>query len=199
MELRRLKTSFLRLLGESRLKDAVILLLVLANLISVFGWLRTRETVVLVPPQMDQRMAVSFASASASYSEAWALYVTELMGNIIPGNVEFVGEALSGLMSPDVYHDLRERLARQIEAIKEESLVVRFEPQQLLYEAETDKVFIHGRSHVAGPGGELRQRVRTFEYRVAMRFGRPWVTHFAVYEGQPRTAAYLKTNPKEDS
>ncbi|MGI9304176.1 MAG: TraE/TraK family type IV conjugative transfer system protein [Gammaproteobacteria bacterium] len=192
MEFRDFKISFSQLLKQNRIKDGVILMLVIANLAAVFGWLRTRETVVLVPPTLNERAQVSFSSASPSYTKSWGFYVTSLVGNVSPGNIDFVVESLGEILSPEVYHDVKAALARQIQEIKEESTTVTFSPQQIVYEDETKKVFVYGRIRVAGPGSKPRDIMRTYEYILDMRFGRPWVTHFDVYEGVPQTLTVVQ-------
>lgn len=179
-------------LKENATKNIVIVLLIITNLLAVFGWFRSHETVVLVPPTLDERVRVSQASASAGYKKSWGLYVAELMGNVSPGNVEFIINSLEGIMSPNVYRHMKEDLATQMEDIKEDSLTVSFEPNSIIYEKNTDKVFIYGKLITKGPSGDPKIFLRTYEMNVGVQFGRPWVTYFDVYTGLPRTEDNLK-------
>lgn len=193
MHFARFKGSWSAARRENATKNMLVAVLIVTNLIAVLGWFRTRETVVLVPPTLDERVTVSADAASDGYKKAWALYVAELLGNVSPGNADFILAAVEGIMAPSAYRTLKAALARQIQDIKVDSLTVSFEPRQVTHEIETNKVFVYGRFQAEGPSGDPRSFMRTYEMKVAMRFGRPWVTHLEPYAGVPRTVAYLQT------
>jgi conjugal transfer pilus assembly protein TraE len=190
--------SWGKLVAESHYKTVLVVLLAITNIIATVGWLKTRETVVLVPPYLDEKVEVSFNDASDGYKKAWALSVTQLIGNISPSNVDFLLDSLSSMLSPEVFQSLRGRLVKQIQDIQEEQLSISFESQKMAYEKETDKVFIYGEMEAVGPSRVVRKKMRTYEYKVTMRFGRPWITHFAIYKGAPRTLLELKKQPDFD-
>lgn len=178
-------------LRENLLKNVIIILLALALVVTSWGWFRSHETVVLVPPLLDERVSIARDEASASYKKKWAHFVAQLVGNIHPGNVDFVIDALQGILSPKAYSDIKAVLAEQVSDIKSDSLTVSFEPRQVLYEEDTGKAFVAGDFVAGGPSGDPTRFYRTYEITVAARFGQPWVDGFAVYSGQPKTVAVL--------
>ncbi len=192
MNFDRFKKSWSEALRDIATKNIVIAVLILSNMLAIFGWFRSHETIVLVPPYLDERVQVSADSASESYKKSWALYVSELVGNVSPGNADFVLEAVEGILAPSAFRSIKAALTDQIQAIKEDSLTVSFEPRQITYEQETDKIFIFGQFQSEGPTGEPRRFMRTYELEVDIRFGRPWVTFFSPYTGTPKTLAQLK-------
>lgn len=193
MQLSRFKKTWGEALRDSATKNMVIAALILANIIAVFGWFQSKQTVVLVPPGLNEEVTVSASAASAGYKKAWALYVATLLGNVTPGNADFVMETTGELLAPDVFRAIRELLAEQVRDIKDDSLTVSFEPRQVSYEPETEKVFVYGMFQSRGPSGTPQSFTRTYEMNIDMRFGRPWITSFRPYSGLPRTVAYLKT------
>ena len=192
MRLSKYQLSLADALQNNATKNIIIAVLLGTNFLSVWGWFSSTETIVLVPPTLDERVIVSADDASAGYKTAWGLYVAELLGNITPGNSDFVGAHIGEIFAPAAYRTLRDTILNQIEAISEDRITVRFEPREVSYEGETEKVFVYGSFTSAGPSGEPDQFERTFEVRVDMRFGRPWVTHFAAYEEPPRTIEALE-------
>lgn len=186
------------MVAESRFKTVLIILLAISNIIAGVGWFKTRETVVLIPQHLDEIVEVSYSSASKGYKKAWALSMTQLIGNISPSNVEFLLDNLSSMLSPEVFQSLRGRMIKQIQEIQEEQLSISFETQNVVYEKGTDKVFVYGQLEAVGPSRVVRKKMRTYEYKITMRFGRPWVTSFSLYEGPPRTRLELKKFPDLD-
>lgn len=192
MVFRQYQRSLRDALHNNATKNVIIAVLLLTNFLSVWGWFSSTETIVLVPPTLDDRVVVSADAASDGYKTAWALYVAQLLGNITPGNADFVGEQISGLFAPAAYRDMSDAFLEQIMAISEDRITVEFEPREVIFEGASEKVFVHGAFRAAGPGGAPDEFARTFEMRVDIRFGRPWITHFAAYEDLPRTIEALE-------
>lgn len=193
MEFAKFNRSWTEALRDSATKNLVIATLLVTNMIAVFGWFRSHETVILVPPELKEIVSVSPEKSSPGYKKAWAMYVANLMGNLTPGNVDFVVGFLGEVMAPEAYRAMKENLALQAKEMKEDSLSVRFEPQSLLYEEETRKAFVSGRFTPYSPSGKHDTFERTYEMQVEIRFGRPWITTFAAYRGVPRTLQQLKS------
>src|SRR5262245_6859453 len=86
MKLGHFKKNWSQAVRDNAGKNIVIAVLAIANLCAVAGWFGTNKTVVLVPPMHDEKLEVSFTEASVGYKKAWALTVSELAGNVTPGN-----------------------------------------------------------------------------------------------------------------
>lgn len=194
MDHSRLKKNWDEITSTNRFNRYVMLLLSVALMVTSVGWLQTRETVVLVPPQLDEKVWVSSNDSAPGYKKAWALSVAQLMGNVSPGNADFIVDVMGSMLEPLAYRRIKEELTQQAEDIKEGSLVVTFEPQSLLHEEETDKVFVYGMTTVQGPNKVEEVIHRTFEFSVNIAFGSPRISFFDVYEGQPKTQKYLQAN-----
>ena len=192
MQFRNYQLSLRDALQNNATKNVIIAVLIGTNFLSVWGWFSSTETIILVPPTLDDRVVVSADEASDGYKTAWALYVAQLLGNITPGNADFVGEQVSGLFSPAAFRDMSDAFLEQIAAITDDRITVEFEPRELIFEGASDKIFVYGAFRAAGPSGAPDEFNRTFEMRVDMRFGRPWITHFAAYEDLPRTIEELE-------
>jgi conjugal transfer pilus assembly protein TraE len=176
-------------LRENLIKNVIITILSVALVITSLGWFRSHETVVLVPPMLDERVGVASDNATDGYKKKWGYFVAQMMGNVHPGNVDFVLDGIEGLFSPAAYREIKGLLAEQIADIKRDSLTISFEPKQVVYEHETDKVFVTGDFQSGGPSGKPRKLLRSYEMKVAVRFGQPWVDEFTVYTGPPKTLA----------
>jgi conjugal transfer pilus assembly protein TraE len=198
MRLEGFKQSWGRAVRENTTKNFVIAALVATNAITAAGWFQVEETVVLVPPILEQRMEVKSSDASPAYKKAWALTVAQLAGNVTPGNADLVLESLGDLLSPDAYRRIAADLAAQVGDIKRDSLTVSFEPRQILHETTTGKVFVTGQFASQGVSGQPIKAVRTYEMTVDIRFGRPWITSFKPYQGMPVTESTKHTAATQD-
>lgn len=192
MQLSGFKQSWARAARENTTKNFVIAALVVTNALTAAGWFQVEETVVLVPAVLDQRMEVRASDASPAYRKAWALTVAQLAGNVTPGNADLVLESLGDLLSPDAYRKIAADLAAQVADIKRDSLTVSFEPRQILYEPNTNKVFVSGQFASSGVSGQPIKAIRTYEMSIDIRFGRPWITSFKPYQGMPVTEESAK-------
>ena len=197
MKLNAFRQSWARAVRENATKNFVIAALVATNALTAAGWFQVEETVVLVPATFDERMEVKASDASPAYKKAWALTVAQLCGNVTPGNADLLLESLGDLLSPDAYRKIAADLAAQVADIKRDSLTVSFEPRQILYEEQTNKVFVSGQFASQGVSGQPLKAVRTYEMTIEIRFGRPWITSFVPYTGMPVTQDSLKHAPAE--
>lgn len=193
MEMKKYKLSWADAVKNNASKNLIIAVLIVTNFVAVFGWFRSKETIVLIPPTLDERVEVSATKASEGYKTAWAVHVAELLGNVTPGNADFIAEHVGSILAPDAYRAMKSALAAQIKDIKEDSITVSFEPRQTTYEKETGKVFVYGEFRSVGPTGKPQVFMRTYEMQIAMRFGRPWITSYSPYTGQPKTLRALET------
>lgn len=178
-------------LRENFIKNILLMILSLALTVTSFGWFRSHETVVLVPPMLDERVSISRDVASTTYQKKWGLFVAQMIGNIHPGNIDFVMEGITGMLSPAAYSSIKQALADQVSDIKRDSLSISFQPKQVVYENETQKVFISGDFQAAGPSGEPKKLFRTYEFIITARFGQPWIDQFRVYSGPAKTLSVL--------
>jgi conjugal transfer pilus assembly protein TraE len=176
---------------ENRFHRVVLLLLLATNLTTALALVNAERTVVLVPPVLEGPVEVARDSAAREVKEAWALYVAELLGNVSPGNAEFLERAIEPLLAPALRRAVAEVMAYQVGEIQRESVTLTYLPRNVLYEPETDKVFVTGSQTSAGPAGRPQVRVRTYELTLAFRHYRPVVTHLDVYPEEPRTLERL--------
>ena len=185
MKLAAFSKSWAQAVRENATKNMMLTVLILTNAIAVVGWFRTEKTIVLVPPQHDERMEVSLSKASQGYKTAWGLSVAMLAGNVTPGTADFVLQSLGDMLSPSAYRAVAADLAAQIADIKRDSITVSFEPREIRFISTTGTVFVSGQFSSQGVSGQPIKAIRTYEMVVDIKFGRPWITQFRPYEGMP--------------
>ncbi len=185
MKLTAFTKSWAQAVRENATKNVMLGILIVSNALAILGWFRTEKTVVLVPPQHDERMEISATRASEGYKRAWALTVAQLCGNVTPGTADFVLQVLGDMFAPSAYRDVAAKLAEQVADIKRDSITVSFEPREIRFVPSTGAVYVSGQFASQGVSGQPIKAIRTYEIVVAIRFGRPWITHFRPYEGMP--------------
>lgn len=181
--------------SENVLYRTLVPVLVISNVISMAGWLQKDRITVLVPPTLSEATSVSKRAADAGYKKAWGLFVASLLGNVSPGNADFVMESLQLLMAPRVFAALKSSVAGDVEMIKKDGVSVSFEQKTVLYERETDKVFVIGRTGISNAAGAVTKFDRVFEMRVTIDSGQPQIVELDSYTGKPRTLDVLKSMP----
>lgn len=177
---------------ENLLYRTLVPMLVIANVISMSGWLSKDRITTLVPPTLNEAVSISKRTADAGYKKAWGLYVASLLGNVSPGNADFVIESLQLLMAPRVFGQLKSSVAQDVEMIKKDGVSVSFEQKQVLFEKETDKVFVIGRTGISNAAGAVTKFDRIFEVRISIENGNPQVVELDTYQGKPRTQEVLR-------
>ena len=153
--------------------------------------MKVDRTVVMVAPDQGRTDEVSQVGANRSYLEAWAFHLASTLGNVTPDNVGFIKDRLAPLLCPSVYRDAMVALSAQASTIQHERVTIAFEPRSVLFEEETNKVFVNGQSvNRAVMGTETRYQ-RTFEFVISIRDYRVEVCGLRSYEGGPRTERVL--------
>lgn len=199
MDFTKFKTTWAATASENKLLKSVCGGLVIANVMLV-GIVYTRGTeTILVPPAITEKMTVSQSSLDASGKKQWSAYVASLVGNITPGNIDYTIDQLQGLMDSVVYHKMRQDLAEQVQKVKRDNITLAFEAKQLMYEKETGKVFVIGRSILRATNGVEQKVERVFEIELNVEEGRPLVTHLESYDGAPHTQYWLQNQRAKDA
>jgi len=190
----------------------IALLSVLSTTVLAARMFYFQERVVLVPPEMNERMEVSWNAANEAYFKSWGLYAATLFGNVTPKTAPFVADQLGSLLDARVYTPVRQ----QILALAQDPKFTRalsfnyFSAREIQYEPSTKKVFVIGALTVASysvfaqqkdinqiqtPLGQAEQRPVVYEMGMTMRSGRPVIVSFNSYPGsQPRTQRWLELN-----
>lgn len=164
------------------------------------AFLFKKETVVVIEPwTLTADAQLESNHASRNYKEAWALAVAEMLGNITPGNVDFVLERLKPLLAPKIYNNVIRDANEQVVFLKEDRISQTFLPRSVEFEKSTGKVFVKGHAFIQGAGtntggGTSDKPIRnemTFEFRIRINNYLPIFEDIAVYTGQARTTKVL--------
>lgn len=167
------------------LKLLIFFLLLIVMMLTVIA--AKREVIVaLVPPTLNQRVELKASVAQEAYLSSWALYFAELIGNVTPGNVTFIEEALSPMLSPDIYQHVVDVLRMQTKQIKEDSITLSFQPRQIEQDDKTGKIYVTGYAFLAGVTGKTTRELRTYEFLMRVENYAPILIWMDTYVGQPK-------------
>ena len=182
---------------ENRFSRAIILgLLGVCVITSLAAW-RTERSIILVPPTLTQEVEVTRTAASREFKESWGLFLAELLGNTTPANADFLKSAIEPLLAPEIYRTVLDAMTDQIKAIKMDRVAISFTPRHVVYEAETNKVFVSGELKSQGPSSKPDIKPRTYEFIIAIKNYRPRLEFIDVYPDEPRTRERLKSLPPQ--
>ena len=177
---------------ENRFSRAIILgLLGVCVITSLAAW-RTERSIILIPPTLTQEVEVTRTAASSEFKESWGLFLAELLGNTTPANADFLKSAIEPLLAPEIYRTVLDAMTDQIKAIKMDRVAISFTPRHVVYEAETNKVFVSGELKSQGPSSKPDIKPRTYEFIIIIKNYRPSLAFIDVYPDDPRTLERLK-------
>lgn len=192
MNTKELISSWRKTRDSHRILLFALVLSALVNLILATGLINQKVVTTLVPPVLDAESTVGFNFADSAYVEAWALYASQTLGNVTPSSVRFVRKAIEPILSPVVYQPIMQQLEKQVEEIRDNHVVLYFEPRRILREKETGKIFVHGQSVLESPSGDRTRTERTYEFKFEIVNYMPSLTHVDTYKGKPRTLEELE-------
>ena len=188
MRLELFKKDYEGLLRNNRAFLMVIGVLAVVVLMQQWAIVTEKTRTVLVPPYIDKAVKIGYASADADYYEAWGLYVSELMGNLTPGDAPFVEKAMGKLFSSVSYEGVKSRIAQSAAEEANADATFAFEAKSVIWQGQTGTVFVHGMlRQVNGPGRTISATPYTFSMRVHIAAGRPVLDDFHSYVGSPHT------------
>ena len=147
---------------------------------------------VFVPPSLNEKVEVSVNRASESYKKAWALFVATLLGNINPDNSDFIRTQLDNMVTGEIKLAINEQIASAIDQLKLEKVSTVFRIRVVLFEPESDHVFVSGHSNMVGVGGKTNVVDQTYEFKIDVKQYSPLITFMSIYNGGPRTLAVLE-------
>jgi conjugal transfer pilus assembly protein TraE len=161
--------------------------------------LTMHERIVLVPPVLEHKADVSWNSANEEYYKSVGLYFAVLIGNITPSNVNFVSKTLASLLDPEIYEQVKVKLKSYSEdlGMNSSNVVNFFSPKNVVFEKDTNKVFVNGTLTTTSSGGNPHFREVVYELSIEIRNGLPIITSLDSYEGtEGHTLEWIKSHPK---
>ena len=184
-----MKWEFRQVTWENSIKTNYMLAaacvgLTVITLFSVYVTLTTHERIVVVPAGLKDRAAVSWNSADSTYLKSFGLFIATLIGNITPANVKFVSDSLSTYLAPDIYSEVRKKMLQLADSsdFADSASSTRFVPLDILYEPDTNKVFVSGQMIVASAITKQTQNL-IYEMQIEVLNGQPIVQNVTSYDG----------------
>lgn len=167
--------------------------LLVVNGALVVGLLSQDTVVTIVPPAMAEQAWVDSNAASDTYTEAWALYVANVVGNVNPQTATMIRSTLEPLLSNDIYQDVINAVEAQVAQIRQDRVVIKFEAKEVLREKQNaNKFFVVGRTVMTGPNGRPVRSNTTYEVELEIRNYKPTITYLTTYSGRPKTEDVLR-------
>jgi len=189
MILKTMKNTFDGMRGENHFLRLCIAGLLASNIVTSCAVMTRDEIVAVVPPTLTEKSWVSKNTASQDYTESWAYFVAQLVGNVTPHNANVVKDALGPLLSQDIYQNVMKVLDEQIMQIRQDRVTLLFEPEKVLRDnANPNKMYVTGRSVTEGPAGGKKRASRTYEIELTVVNYKPVITWISTNSGDPRTA-----------
>lgn len=180
---------------------AMISNVILTTVVLILGVMvyTNKPVVTLVPPHLTEEAQVGISTADAQYLMSWGLYFANMTGNVTPTNVRFVADAISPIVSSEIYPALR----RQLYALAADPLFserggsVSFETQDIDYDSPSNKVFVTGEQVSKTSAGKQKGTKYVYEMQFEIQNRRPLLVAVDHYQGQPRTAKWMRNQSQK--
>lgn len=193
-----LQNSFDGMRGENKFLRLLVALLGIGLWVSSCTAMKKDHIITVVPPTLTETAWVSKAQSSSEYTEAWALYVGMMLGNVTPANAAIVKEAIGPLLEPDIYQSTMDVLDKQIFQIRQDRVSLSFEPQKVLRDTvNPNRFFVTGRSVTEGPAGDKRRTNRTYEMELIIKNYKPVLSWIGTNTGDARTQDVIDRELKQ--
>jgi conjugal transfer pilus assembly protein TraE len=181
--------------ASAKLLTAVVAALAVLNIAFAVALVRTRTQIVLVPPNLDKQVRIGYALADDAYYKSWGLYVAEMVGNLTPGNAEFVADSLGRLFAANDYVKVRSAVLANGQTMAQNGVVSFFKADAVVWEPQTQRIFVTGERRQVSPTG-VATSVNTVTYQMHVRMvaGQPVLDQFSVYEGPAHTLQWEQNN-----
>lgn len=163
-----------------RRSNAVLLGL---NLLLLIAFMAKGQTVVLVPPNLADTGSISASSASDEVRTSWALYYATLIGNVTPGNVAFLANAMGTGLTPRLYHDVNQAMSDQVKQVQTEQITTHFSAAQTRIDPASGHVLVSGQLITEGVRGNSEREIRTYEFGFVVSHYRVLLDTMVVHKG----------------
>lgn len=189
MILKTMQTTFDGMRGENQFLRLIIAGLLVVNVVTATAALTRDEVITVVPPTLTEKAWLSKTSASFEYTESWAFFIAQLIGNVTPHNATVVKDALGPLLAQDIYQSVMQVLDQQIHQIRQDRVTLGFEPEKVLRDnVNPNKLYVTGRSVSQGPTGAKKRDSRTYEIELTVKDYKPVITWISTNTGDPKTS-----------
>lgn len=191
MNLRKYLKTWEGVLMENQWSRIVNILLLASVLLLSVRTFTTETVVTMQPVTLTEEAQITSDTASASYHEAWALFLATFLGNATPDNAGFISDRIGPLLSSSIYNEVMNTIAEQVEQINADRVAIRFEPRYVLYEKESGHTYVHGSSFIKDATTKETRDEATYEFRIKIQNYQPTIEHMNLYAGKPRSEKVL--------
>jgi len=147
--------------------------------------LSRKPKVILVPPQIKEKLSISYNTAGEPYFKEMALYLTELVGNLSPATARYSIKVFSSYLDPKIYEAVRDTLMEVAETIERKQTATAFFPEKIGHIG--DKWYVVGImrkiTNASGQSSISKGEEVTYEMGFKVRGFRLYVVHFKQYTG----------------
>ncbi len=154
--------------------QAVVIFLALILMLNLLG----RDRTVVTPPVIEKSFWVTADSASDSYIQQMALWISSLVLDVTPDNIDYKASLLLQYAHPSLHGKLKERQTLSAQSMKRDNTSTYFVMQTIRTHPEKLAALMTGRFHTLINGNHVADQERNFFVRFQMDGGRAQLVEF---------------------
>ena len=172
-DLDQVKASNRRMQFVAILQSGIILvgLILMLNLLG-------RDRTVVTPPTIEKSFWVTSDTASDSYIQQMTQWISSLVLDVTPDNIEYKSSILLQYVHPDLHGKLKERQTLSAQSMKRDNTSTYFVMQTIRVHPEKLAALITGRFHTLINGNHVADQEKNFFVRFQMDGGRAQLIEF---------------------
>lgn len=192
MNLKNWKQSYHALKTEAGITRLTLAGCSVALALLAYNAVTQKSTVIIQPWGMQKTGWVTENNASQSYKEAWGYSLAQMLGNVSPGNLDFISKRLAPLLPSALYQSTMTALKAQTIMMKENRVTTTYDIKEVVFEKSSDKVFVYGDYYSKTPSVKPKKEKRTYEFKINMESYLPQIIAMDTYADEPHTKKKLE-------
>lgn len=160
--------------------------------------LQQHERIVVVPTTVNKAYEIQWNAGSTEYYKDMAVWLSGMVGQVNAQNVDRTIVTIERFLAPNIKKQVKESLHGLVAYLPSKTNYTSwFLPSNVVYEQTTRKIFVTGTLNSSATTSQRLQKQVTYEFKFIMDAGQPVVTHFTSYDGDARTAKYLRLHKQK--
>lgn len=143
------------------------------------------DTIVMVPPQLQQEAIIANGEGNEEYQKRFAFAFTNVVGNVRPKTVDFIVDTMYETFSPALRERVGVTLKNEARILRDRDLEQEWDFEDMLYSPKKKIVWVWGKRTIKGDGVPPMTSNYTYEWQIKPIDGLPRITHFKSYDGHP--------------
>lgn len=143
-------------------------------------------TQIVTPPTFTEEISMKGDLVSESYQTAWAMFVSDQIGNINAERADFTKGVIRKMIPARFWREVDTLMTQQLHRLKLKKIEERFVSTAVSYDPRSSLIWVTGEKETTKVrSGKKVSELWTFELKIGAKNGAPQILHLKQYAGKP--------------